>query len=123
MVEAHGGDPRVVDDDSVLPSAPSEVVVESHAAGHVRAIDAERLGLLGVVMGAGRARAEDSVDPAVGIELLARVGTRVSRGEPLAKLHVREREAAEPWTDEVRAAFSIGRAVRAAKTRIIERLE
>jgi pyrimidine-nucleoside phosphorylase len=122
MVEAHGGDPRVVDDDSVLPSAPSEVVVESQSAGYVRAIDAEKLGLLSVAMGAGRARAEDSVDPAVGIELMARVGTRVTRGEPLAKLHVRDSDAAEPWVIEARAAFAIGRARVKAGSRIIERL-
>jgi pyrimidine-nucleoside phosphorylase len=122
MVEAHGGDPRVVDDDSVLPAAPNEIVVESNAAGYVRAIDAERLGLLSVAMGAGRARAEDPVDPAVGIELMARVGSRVARGEPLVKLHVRDREAATPWIGEARSAFALGRTRVSAKTRIIERV-
>jgi pyrimidine-nucleoside phosphorylase len=124
MVEAHGGDPRVADDDSVLPSAPSEVVVESRTSGYVRAVDAERLGLLSVAMGAGRARAEDAVDPAVGIELMMRVGARVARGEPLAKLHVRDRAAAEPWVADARAAFSIGRGrgARGQKSRIIERV-
>jgi pyrimidine-nucleoside phosphorylase len=122
MVEAHGGDPRVVDDDDVLPSAESEVVVESKARGHVRAIDAERLGILSVEMGAGRARAEDAVDPAVGIEIVATLGNRVAVGEPLAKLHVRERTSAEAWISETRSAFSVGRARFTATSRIIERL-
>jgi pyrimidine-nucleoside phosphorylase len=122
MVEAHGGNPRVVDDESVLPSAPNHVVVESRTAGYVRAVDAERLGLLSVAMGAGRARAEDPVDPAVGIELLARVGARVAVGEPLAKLHVRDADVAKPWVVETRAAFAIGRVRVKAGSRIIERL-
>ena len=122
MVEAHGGDPRVVDDDRMLPAAPAEVVVEAASSGYVRAIEAERLGLLSVRMGAGRARAEDPVDPAVGIELVATIGTRVAVGEPLAKLHVRDRGAAEPWVAETRAAFAIGRGRVVARSRIIDRI-
>lgn len=122
MVEAHGGDPRVVDDTSLLPAAPHRVVVESAVSGSVRAIDAERLGFLSVEMGAGRARAEDPVDPAVGIELFAEVGSRVAAGEPLAALHVRDRDAAEGWIPTVRAAFSMGRAATKPRRRVIERI-
>jgi pyrimidine-nucleoside phosphorylase len=122
MVEAHGGDPRVADDDGVLPTAPHRVLVEAESTGCVRAIDAERLGFLAVSMVAGRARAEDRVDPAVGIELSAPVGANVSVGAPLATLHVRDSDAAKPWIPIARSAFSIGRTRVKATSRVLGRL-
>lgn len=122
MVEAHGGDPRVADDDGVLPRAPHRVDVDSTAAGYVRAIDAKSLGFLSVDMGAGRKRAEDRVDPAVGIELRTRVGAKVARGEPLATLHVRDAAVAKDWIVVARSAFSVGRARVKATSRILARL-
>jgi thymidine phosphorylase len=59
-------------------------------------IDAERVGRAAVLIGAGRARAEDPVDPAVGIVLLERPGARVVRGQPVVELHVGDGTAVEP---------------------------
>ena len=57
-------------------------------------------------MGAGRNRAEDKVDPAVGISVLAKPGDAVTKGQPLAKLHLR---APNPEIEErMRAAYSVG---------------
>ena len=89
LVAAQGGDARVVRDPSRLPRAPLQVDVIAERSGFVSEIDARELGLLAVEIGAGRRRAEDPVDPAVGIELLVQRGERVRKGEPLARVHLR----------------------------------
>jgi thymidine phosphorylase len=58
-------------------------------------------------MGAGRTRADQPVDHAVGIELCCSRGERVDKGQPLALLHVHEPEAAEEPATRLRAAFAI----------------
>jgi pyrimidine-nucleoside phosphorylase len=71
IVEHQGGDPRVVDDYRRLPAAPAAHRWLARADGFV-ALDAEAIGRAAVVLGAGRARMDDRVDPAVGIEIVAR---------------------------------------------------
>jgi pyrimidine-nucleoside phosphorylase len=82
IVEHQGGDPRVVDDYRRLPSTPHEHRVAAHSDGFA-SLDAEAIGRAAVVLGAGRARMEDRVDPAVGIEILARQGAAVRAGDTL----------------------------------------
>jgi pyrimidine-nucleoside phosphorylase len=95
MIAAQGGDPRVVRDPGLLPAAPVVVEIPADEAGIVTGIDALEIGLAAVAMGAGRTRADQKVDPAVGIELPAPRGERVEKGAPLALLHVRKAEDAE----------------------------
>jgi pyrimidine-nucleoside phosphorylase len=96
MIEAQGGDPRVVDDPwAVLPRAPVRKEVNA-PAGYLAAVEAERLGELAVQLGAGRARKGDPVDPAVGIEFFPKIGDRLSRPQPVAVVHARSGDMAEP---------------------------
>jgi thymidine phosphorylase len=95
VVQAQGGDPRVCDDPgAVLPRAPEERVVTATRAGRVAAIDAEAIGSAVVVLGGGRRRKEDPVDPGVGVTVLARLGDEVRAGQPLALVHHRGDAAA-----------------------------
>jgi pyrimidine-nucleoside phosphorylase/thymidine phosphorylase len=87
IVRAQGGDPEAIRDTDRLPRAPRRYDVPSPADGHVAGIDGEAIGLAAVALGAGRARVEDPVDPAVGVEVLKKVGDRVERGEPLCRVH------------------------------------
>ncbi len=84
---AQGGDGAVIRDPGLLPRAPRAWDVPAPAAGFVSAIDAEAIGLAAVALGAGRARVEDRVDPAVGIVVRAKLGDRVRRGDPLCTVH------------------------------------
>ena len=96
MVEAQGGDPKVIDDpDGVLPRAPARANVESPRSGYVASVDAEALGRAAAALGAGRARKGDPIDPAVGIELLPKVGDRVDVGEVVARVHARDADVAD----------------------------
>jgi pyrimidine-nucleoside phosphorylase len=108
MVEAQGGDPRVVTDPSRLEVATQEVIVAATADGFVTRVDALEIGLASVAMGAGRTRADQPVDHAVGILIEAKPGTRVSRGEPVARLRVRTLRAVDEIIERVRGAFGVG---------------
>jgi pyrimidine-nucleoside phosphorylase len=86
-VTAQGGDPRVADDPDVLPHAARTRTVGSPQAGWVAEYDAAGVGKAAMLMGAGRARKDDAIDPAAGVVLHAKVGDRVEVGTPLATLH------------------------------------
>jgi thymidine phosphorylase len=90
MVDAHGGDPRVVDDPSLLPAAPGRARFEAPRAGFVARMKAEALGRASNELGAGRSAVGDPVDHAVGIVTLVKPGDRVERGQPLLELHHRD---------------------------------
>jgi pyrimidine-nucleoside phosphorylase len=121
VVAAQGGDPRVCDQpEAVLPQAPGRQTITAGRAGAVTGIEAEGIGVAALLLGAGRRRKEDRVDPAVGIELLRRVGDQVAAGEALAILHHRDRGLAEA-APMVAAAFRIGDEVKPGGTsRILE---
>jgi pyrimidine-nucleoside phosphorylase len=108
MVSAQHGDARVVADPSRLEIAAEEIVIEATQAGFVCEIDALAVGLAGVAMGAGRTRADQPVDPGVGITIATRIGQQVAKGDELARLHVRSREAGAPIAERMRAAFRVG---------------
>lgn len=86
-VREQGGDPEVVNDQALLPRAAKSRVARAPRAGHVAGFDAEGVGRAAMLLGAGRARKEDPIDPAAGIQLLRRVGDEVAAGEPLAMLY------------------------------------
>ena len=86
-VRAQGGDPAIADDPELLPRALVTKVVRADRDGHIASFDAEGVGRAAMMLGAGRARKEDNVDPSAGIQLLRRVGDEVSEGEPLAMMY------------------------------------
>jgi thymidine phosphorylase len=87
MVELQGGDPKVVDDPKRLPQAKHTLNVVSQKTGFVAAIQCEHAGTACVILGGGRERKEDSVDPAVGFVLRKKVGDSVDAGETLCTVH------------------------------------
>jgi len=93
IISAQGGDPRVVDDPSLLPRAARQEPLVAPRAGFVADVDAMGVALAALRLGAGRARAEDRVDPAVGIAGLRKIGEPVAAGEPLAVLHANDAAA------------------------------
>ena len=86
MVEAHGGDVRVIDDPARLAMSAHTAEVRASRDGVVREIDSLRLGLAGVAMGAGRATRDDVIDPGAGFDLRVCLGDRVQAGDVLARV-------------------------------------
>jgi pyrimidine-nucleoside phosphorylase len=87
MIELQGGDARVIDDFKRLPQAQHTVQIAGTKAGYIGSMQCEQIGTACVILGGGRDRKEDSVDPSVGIVLHKKVGDRIAVGEPLATIH------------------------------------
>jgi pyrimidine-nucleoside phosphorylase len=120
IIEAQGGDPRVCDAPHRLPKARQVTAVNAERDGYVTDIDSYALGLAAMRLGAGRARAEDAVDPAVGLILARVVGEEARRGEPLALVH--HNRAPGAILDDVRAAFTVGDSAPPARPLVLGRI-
>lgn len=88
-IEAQGGDAQVVDDIGRLPAAPNRTNYTADRSGYITDMDAEKIGIASMVLGAGRDRAEDKVDPAVGLILVKKPGDAVKSGETIVDVHYR----------------------------------
>jgi pyrimidine-nucleoside phosphorylase len=96
IVERQGGDPRVIDDYNRMPQAPLEHDVRAPADGFVTGLDAWLIGRAAVVLGAGRDKVDDEVDPSVGIMVAAVVGDAVRAGDAVLRVRYRsERRLAD----------------------------
>ncbi len=122
MVELQGGEPRVVDDAKRLPQAPHTATISSAKDGYLASVQCEQVGTACVILGGGRERKEDSVDPAVGIVLHKKVGDRVSAGEPLATIHYNAETKAARARQLLEASFQIADAPADKKRPLIHRV-
>ncbi len=122
IVEAQGGDPAAIDDPSRLAQAPHVEAFVAKKAGYVTAIDTARVGLAAGCLGAGRARTDDVIDPAVGLEICVRLGDRVDAGQPLARIHHRSR-GLDDCRAHLSAAWTTGEAPPAERPLIIDRVD
>ncbi len=89
MVEAQGGDAASLEGLTELHRAPHRIPVEATKAGVLLQLDALLLGQYAVQLGAGRSRASDPVDYAVGLECLRKPGDHVEAGQPILMIHAR----------------------------------
>jgi pyrimidine-nucleoside phosphorylase len=87
MVELQGGDPRTIDDPKKLPRARHTMILSSPKDGYLASLQCEQIGTACVILGGGRERKEDPVDPTVGIVLHKKVGDAVSSNEPMATIY------------------------------------
>ena len=92
MIAQQGGDPRVLDDPTLLSIAPRQTIVYAERSGFVAELHAEKVGIATMLLGAGRSRVEDAIDHAVGVRLLAKPGEIVKLGDALAEVHHRSDE-------------------------------
>jgi len=120
IVEAQGGDPRVVDEPDRLPVARYRATCLADADGYVTDIDPLEVGYASMGLGAGRQRATDSVDPGAGVRLQVQVGDRVQVGDELATLYSSAPSRLGPGRGRVAGSFRIGRRRPPARSRVIE---
>ncbi len=126
MVELQGGDPRVIDDPKALPQARHSQQVLCAKNGYVFSMQCEQIGTACVILGGGRERKEDVVDPAVGIGVHKKVGDRVQAGEPLATIYYNAATKAARAKQLIEASFEISEAPPARRSlihRIIGKVE
>jgi thymidine phosphorylase len=109
MIYGLGGPHNFVEDwGRYLPEATVIREIPAPEAGHVAAIDGEALGLAVVHMGGGRTVETDMIDPAVGLSDVVRLGQRVEKGEPLARVHAAREDQAEAAVQVVTRAIALG---------------
>jgi pyrimidine-nucleoside phosphorylase len=119
MVAQQGGDPRIVDDYARLPVAPASRVVRAPRSGYVEVLDAFLVGRASMLLGAGREKASDVIDPAVGITVHARPGDRVAAGDAVLELHYRGDHGLADAERLAAAAVTIGDATPGSSPLII----
>jgi pyrimidine-nucleoside phosphorylase/thymidine phosphorylase len=122
MVQLQGGDLSVIDDPSRLPHAKHTLEVVSPANGYVTAIDCEAVGTACVILGGGREKKEDSVDPAVGIVLHKKVGDPVSAKEPLATVHYNSESRASRAKQVIQESYHVSGAPSAKVRPLVHRV-
>jgi pyrimidine-nucleoside phosphorylase len=106
-VAAQGGNPQALDKFELLPNATGMREVVSPRGGYVTSIDAEDIGAASNMIGAGRERREDSIDPAVGIILEVKAGEKVDAGSVLCRLYYTSEERVDEAAEMVEDAFRI----------------
>lgn len=108
IVAAQGGDVRAIDDPARLPQAKLRQPLRAERAGWVVEVDAMEVALAALRLGAGRARAEDRIDPAVGVADLVKIGERVGPGAVLGTIHANDETIAAAAMEQLRGAIRIG---------------
>jgi pyrimidine-nucleoside phosphorylase len=122
MVELQGGDPQSIDDPKRLPHARHTMILSSPKDGYLASLQCEQIGTACVILGGGRERKEDSVDPAVGIVLHKKVGDTVSTGEPLATIHYNAEALATRARKILEESYKIADSVPREKRPLIHRV-
>jgi pyrimidine-nucleoside phosphorylase len=120
VVAAQGGNPQALDKFELLPNATGMREILSPRTGFVSAIMAEDIGRASSMMGAGRSRKEDAIDPAVGVILEVKAGEKVEAGSVLCRLYYTSEENLDEAADLVEDAFRISGARPDARDLILE---
>jgi pyrimidine-nucleoside phosphorylase len=108
IISQQGGDARVIDDPKRLPQAKNKVEFTSARSGFVMSMDCERVGTASVVLGGGREKKDDAVDPAVGLVIHKKLGDEVLAGEPLCTVHYNSDARLEEAFNLLRSAYHVG---------------
>lgn len=122
MVQLQGGDLSAIDDPGRLPRAKHTIEVVSPENGYVTAIACEAVGTACVILGGGREKKEDSVDPSVGIALHKKVGDPVSAKEPLATVHYNSESRAARAKRLIQESYHISGAAPAPSSPLLLRV-
>jgi pyrimidine-nucleoside phosphorylase len=107
VVAAQGGNPQALDKFELLPNATGMREITSPRGGYVTSINAEDIGISSNMIGAGRDKKEDAIDPAVGIILEVKTGEKVDAGSVLCRLYYTKEDGVEEAAELVEDAFHI----------------
>lgn len=107
VVQAQGGNAQALDRFELLPNATGMREITAPRTGYVTALHAEDIGRASTLMGAGRNRKDDSIDPAVGVILEVKVGEKVDSGAVLCRLYYTREDGLDQAAEMVEDAFRI----------------
>ena len=107
MIAAQGGDPAVVNDYSIFPQASIQREIRAEESGYVSHMDTQNCGISAMLLGAGRATKEDSIDHAAGIILNIKPGDFVEKGQTLAVLYTNDPNTLDNAEQQLRASIHL----------------
>lgn len=107
FIENQGGDKRIVDDYSLLPTASKIVEIKAPKSGFISKIEAEEVGVSAMILGAGRETKEDELDLSAGIVLKKKIGDYVEKDDILAYMHLNKEEKLEQARTRFIGAYEI----------------
>jgi pyrimidine-nucleoside phosphorylase len=119
-IQAQGGNAQVLDRFDLLPNATGAREITAHRAGFVTAIDAEEVGRAAMLIGAGRAHKDATIDPAVGVILEVIVGQKVEAGGVLCRIYHTSEEGLADAEVMLEGAFRIAGAAPEKRDVILE---
>lgn len=123
MVKSQGGDVSYIENTSKFKKASFSREVYAPADGYITHMDSENIGLTAVLLGAGREKKEDNIDPAAGIVISAKTGDFVKRGELLATLFSNDKSRLDDAETRYLSAVSIGAQKPAAQPMILDYID
>jgi pyrimidine-nucleoside phosphorylase len=123
VVAAQGGDATVITTPAKLPQAAWVERIVSPESGYLSAIDAEQVGKVAGLLGAGRQRKGDAINPSVGLLLRAKVGDHLAVGDPVVELHARSQAEADGVRDALLAAYRWSDQPPAPRPLLLDRIE
>jgi pyrimidine-nucleoside phosphorylase len=121
-IRLQGGDDRVIEEPQRLPAARSRVNVTSPAEGYIVGTNCEQFGTALAMLGGGREKKEDTIDHAVGIEFLKRIGDRVEKGEPLAVIDYNSDAKLAEANSLIAGSYQFGESAPPGKRPLIRRI-
>jgi pyrimidine-nucleoside phosphorylase len=107
VIEAQGGDARVLDDLQLLPQAGKQQIITAARAGFITGVATDELGRIVMKWGGGRSRLEDQIDYGVGLYLHAKLGDRVNVGDPLVTAYFNDEAKSASLCVRLQAAYRI----------------
>jgi pyrimidine-nucleoside phosphorylase len=107
IIERQGGDPRVVDDTSLLPQAEACELYTAPRSGFVARVEPRAVGRGIIALGGGRSHMADSLDPAVGFVITVKPGDQVQSGEPMASIYAQNKEGIQAGRDALDTAILV----------------
>ena len=124
LVEAQGGDGTVVDDYNCLPRTEKtkDISLNNESPMYVEGLDARSFGDAACLLGAGRVSTDSIIDPAVGIELLKKVGHAVQANEAIARIHYQGRDSLEAAEERLEHAIKLSVEKPVVSSLIIDRI-
>jgi pyrimidine-nucleoside phosphorylase/thymidine phosphorylase len=122
LIAAQGGDPRVMDEPDRLPMPRKRAELAAPQSGVVHMLRARPIGQATMLLGAGRARVDSTIDPAVGVVLHKKVGDPVEAGEPLCTILVNDESQLTAAREMILSAYTIGPGPAHPQSLIVERI-
>jgi pyrimidine-nucleoside phosphorylase len=121
-IKLQGGDERVIDEPQRLPQARSRVDVVSESDGYITGTNCEHFGTALAMLGGGREKKEDAIDPAVALTFHKRIGDHIKKGEPLATIHYNAEARLAEAKSMIAATYKIAEEAPGEKPALIHRI-